>query len=46
MQYKSDVTDSGWADLPGDVNATSSLAIKTDSAVSNAQRYYRVLLLP
>jgi len=46
VQYKSDVTDSGWADLPGDVNATSSLAIKADSAVSNAQRYYRVLLLP
>jgi len=46
LQFKSHMTESGWTDLPGDVLASDSTAMKTDVINATAQRYYRVLVLP
>ena len=46
VQFKSDLTESSWSDLPGDVIASDSTAMKTDVINENTQRYYRVLVLP
>jgi outer membrane protein assembly factor BamB len=46
LQYKSSLVDSEWSDLSGDVVASVSLATKRDMAVSDRQRFYRVVLLP
>ena len=46
VQYKSDLNDSGWIDLAGDVVANGPVATKTDMLVSSEQRYYRVVLVP
>ena len=45
VQYKSDLNEPTWTDLPDDVIATGSIATKTDSLISTPQRYYRVVLL-
>jgi len=45
VEYKSDLNETTWTDLPGDVVATGSIATKTDSIISTPQRYYRVVLL-
>ncbi len=45
VQYRTDLAGTNWTDLPGDVVANSSTAVKTD-AVAARQRFYRVLLLP
>jgi hypothetical protein len=46
VQFKSDPTETSWSDLPGDVTASDSTAMKTDLINANVQRYYRVLVLP
>jgi hypothetical protein len=46
VQYKSALNDPSWSDLPGDVTASSSMASKNDSMLSEAQRSYRVVLVP
>ena len=47
LQYKNHLTDAAWSDLPGDITATNSLALKTDSTTStNASRFYRIIALP
>ncbi len=45
VQYRTDLGSTNWTDLPGDVVANSSTAVKTD-AVAARHRFYRVLLLP
>jgi hypothetical protein len=44
VQFKTNLNDSAWNDLPGDVVATGLIASKTN-AVPGDQRYYRVKLL-
>ncbi len=44
VQYKINLTDTYWADLPEDVLATNVISSKTDIAVPT-QRFYRLLLL-
>ncbi|MGH7954292.1 MAG: hypothetical protein ACREFE_20545, partial [Limisphaerales bacterium] len=44
VQYKTNLTDANWTDLPGDVLATNAISSKTDVAVP-AQRFYRLILL-
>ena len=44
VQYKTNLTDASWTDLPGDVLATNVIAGKTDPATP-AQRFYRLVLL-
>jgi hypothetical protein len=46
VQYKSNLNDSDWTDLAGDVVAPGSVGMKTDPAPSTMQRYYRIVLLP
>ena len=44
VQFKSDLNILSWSDLPGDV--TGSTASKTDTTISGAERFYRIVLLP
>jgi len=46
VQFTSDLGKAAWSDLAGDITASGSTAMKTDVMNSNAQRYYRVVLLP
>jgi hypothetical protein len=46
VQFKSNQNESTWTDLPGDVTATGSTAMKTDVIDGNTQRFYRVRILP
>jgi len=46
LQYKSDLGDSAWTDLPPDVEASGPSASTTDAYGSASQRFYRVMLLP
>jgi uncharacterized delta-60 repeat protein len=49
VQYKTDLNDAAWIDLPGDVimTGTDSLTNKVDATLSVAQRrFYRVRQLP
>ena len=47
MQYRTNITDSSWLDLNGDVFATTTTASKTDSTIGTAlPRFYRVGLQP
>jgi hypothetical protein len=46
IQFKNHVTDNAWSDLPGDVQAVSESASKTDStAGASWQRFYRVTVV-
>lgn len=44
VQYKTNLTDANWTDLPGDVLATNVISSKTDVTVPT-QCFYRLLLL-
>jgi hypothetical protein len=46
VQFKSDLNESAWNDLAGDVLATDSTAQKTDLIRPSAGVYYRVIVLP
>lgn len=47
VQYKNDLTDTGWNDLPGLIIAGGTNAVKTDTtSLDQPQRFYRVLALP
>ena len=47
VQFKTRLDDPEWADLSGDVTATSASATKIDETASaSAQRFYRVIELP
>ena len=44
ISYKSNLSETSWSDLPGDVVATGTTASKTDG-LSGGQRFYRVMVL-
>ncbi len=47
VQYKTNASDPIWININGDVNATDTSAIKSDSNLGNApRRFYRVQRLP
>ena len=46
VQFNSDPSESTWTNLPGDVTAQGSSAMKTDVIDGDPQRYYRVVILP
>ena len=46
VQYKSDLAAASWNDLTDDVPATGATASKQDVLGSDAQRFYRVVVLP
>jgi hypothetical protein len=47
LQYKNDLSDALWLDVPGDVLATNTVALKLDAgSVTNAARFYRIVALP
>ena len=45
VQYKQNLTDANWTDLPPDVTATSATTSKTDAVGSVPRRFYRVVML-
>jgi hypothetical protein len=47
LQYKNDLGDPAWTDLPGDIPATNGTAVKIDpNALTNLTRFYRLIALP
>jgi hypothetical protein len=47
LQYKADLGDAAWLELPGDVLATNTVAFKVDTTPgTNLTRFYRILALP
>ena len=47
VQFKNNLTDATWNDLPGDIIASNNVALKLDSAaVTNTTRFYRIIALP
>ncbi len=46
VQYKADLNQSLWNDLPGDITALTNVATKVDDPGPVAQRFYRVRLWP
>ena len=47
LQYKNDLANPQWFDLPGDITAIGSSASKLDDTIMGLrQRFYRVILLP
>ncbi len=46
IQCTTNLADTNWMDLPGDVTAQGFSATKTDEMETAAQKFYRVVLLP
>ena len=46
VQYNTTLSDTNWTDLPPDVTATGTTASQSDSTLPDAQRFYRVMVLP
>jgi uncharacterized repeat protein (TIGR01451 family) len=46
VQYITDLFSTNWTDLIPDVTATDVTATTTDQATTDAQRFYRVMVLP
>jgi uncharacterized repeat protein (TIGR01451 family) len=46
VQYSTDLLNTNWTDLPLDVTATDTTASQVDSTSADAQRFYRVMVLP
>ena len=47
LQYKTNLTDSPWTAVPGNVVASGTTASQTDATVpANTSRFYRILALP
>jgi hypothetical protein len=47
LQYRTNIVDTAWADLVGDIVANGATATKTDSTLgTNVTRFYRVFVLP
>jgi len=46
VQYKVNLDDLTWTDLPGDVTATSASASKLDTIAAGDQRFYRIFFVP
>jgi hypothetical protein len=45
IQYKDDLSDATWMDLPGEIIATSALSTRSDTN-NGTQRFYRVSVAP
>ena len=47
VQYKNQLAEPGWNDLPGDVLASGATSIKVDTtSISQSQRFYRTQVVP
>jgi hypothetical protein len=47
LQYRTNIADTTWTDLAGDIVAGGATAMKTDSTLgTNVTRFYRVFVLP
>jgi hypothetical protein len=46
VQYNTELGGTNWTDLPPDVTATDTTASQVDSNLSDAQRFYRVMVVP
>ena len=46
VQFKNNLTDAVWTDLPGDISASNSVGLKLDPAATNSTRFYRIIAAP
>ena len=46
LQYKTNLKDSSWINVPGTVTISGNTASKNDAIGSNKQRFYRVVIVP
>jgi uncharacterized repeat protein (TIGR01451 family) len=46
VQYSTNLTGTNWTDFPPDVTANDVTASKTDSNLTNVQKFYRIMVLP
>jgi hypothetical protein len=46
VEYKTNLTDTAWIPLSGDVTSQGDTADKTDSSTSDAERFYHIIVLP
>jgi hypothetical protein len=46
VQFKSNLNDPSWIDLPGDVTATEVTASKTDAPGPATRRFYQIKVIP
>jgi hypothetical protein len=46
VQFKNNLSDTTWTNLPGNVAASNGVALKLDPAATNTTRFYRIITLP
>jgi len=46
VQYKNNLSDPTWTDLPGDITTSNSVGLKLDPGVTNSTRFYRIIAQP
>jgi hypothetical protein len=46
VQFNTVLGDTNWTDLPPDIMATDTTASQVDPNLSDAQRFYRVMVVP
>lgn len=45
LQWKANVADTNWVNVPGNVTASGSTASKSEAVGTNTQRFYRILIV-
>lgn len=46
VQFKNNLNDPNWTDLPGEITASNSVALMLDASRTNVTRFYRIVTVP